>query len=208
MKSGIGYVALIAGIFVCGSALQAQNVTSRSPFMPEGGAAPGAVPTENNPLELRGIVATKNGYLYGIFDPTKRQSYWVRANESGAEFVVRGHDIQNETVSVDFQGRSMTLALKAAKVESLGPVPNPAIANVQNPAAVSRVPPNMPPVALNPTPADEARRLESVAAEVRRRRMLRQAASQQGAQPTTVQPVPMPPQGTPAPQPNPAPQPR
>lgn len=163
---------------------------SPSPFMPEGGAVV-AAPTENAPLELRGIVATKSGYMFGIFDPTKRQSFWVRPNEQGSDFVIRNHDVQNETVTVNYQGRSLTLAMKAAKVESMGPVPSPLVANMQRPAG-----PNQPPVALNPTPADEARRLEGVAAEVRRRRMLRQAAAQGGAipQPGVIQPSVQPPQ--------------
>jgi hypothetical protein len=188
MKPGTALVlsALVVGVSLAATPhLSAQS--SHSPFMPEGGVAV-ATPTENAPLELRGIVATKNGYMFGIFDPTKRQSFWVRPNEQGSDFVVRNHDVQNDTVTVDYQGRSLTLAMKAAKVESMGPVPSPVIANVQRPAG-----PNQPPVALNPTPADEARRLEGVAAEVRRRRMLRQAAAQQGSTPGVIQPSVQPP---------------
>jgi hypothetical protein len=45
-------------------------------------------------------------------------------------------------------------------------------------------------VVTNPTPADEARRLEAVAAEVRRRRAMRQAAAQNQGQPTPVEVAP------------------
>lgn len=165
----------------------AQNLSTRSPFMPEGGPAAGA-PTDNAPLELRGIVATKDGYLFGIYDPAKKQSTWARLNEPGSSFTLRSHDVANETVTVDYQGRSMTLALKTAKVESSGPVPNPAFANLPRPV-------NQPPAVLNPSAADEARRLEGVAAEVRRRRMLRQAASQQSGAPGVQPPAGMPPPG-------------
>ena len=47
------------------------------------------------------------------------------------------------------------------------------------------------PPAFSPTPVDEARRLESVAAEVRRRRALRQSAAQQP--PGLEQPTSLPP---------------
>jgi hypothetical protein len=55
-------------------------------------------------------------------------------------------------------------------------------------------------VVLNPTPADEARRLDAVAAEVQRRRALRDQAAQQNNQGVTAPvaapamgPVPVPP---------------
>lgn len=162
--------AVISGGFV-GNHASAEPPSSRSPFMPEGGGSATAAPTENAPLELRGIVSTKGGYLFGLYDPTKRQSLWVRQNEPGAEFTVRSHDVSSDTVTVDYQGRTLTLALKSAKVESLGPVPNPSMANMPRPPMQ-----NQPQMGMTPSAADEARRLEGVAAEVRRRRMLRQAA--------------------------------
>ncbi len=192
---------VIGGGFSSHSAL-AQASAGRSPFQPEGTAGSVAPPpTIGAPLELRGIVSTKSGFLYGIFDPTKRQSAWVRMNDPGSDFAVRSHDEANDTVTVDFQGRVMTLALKSAKVESMAPLPSPAQVNSH------RAPmPNQPmQPSINPTAADEARRLEGVAAEVRRRRMLRQAAAQnggQGAQPQMHQP-PMP-----TPQPGAQPSPR
>ena len=165
-------LATLAFCVTSSAVVRAQDITRESPF---GGSAtaPAAAPTENAPLELRGIVATTSGYLYGIFDPTKRLSSWVRMNDSGADFVVRAHDESADTITVEFQGRSMTLGLKAAKVESLGPAPVPMQPGPRSNGAA--------PVALNPSPADEARRLEGVAAEVRRRRMLRQQAAQQAA---------------------------
>ena len=187
-------LALAALSVASSTAVCAQGITRESPF---GGtsAAPAAAPTENAPLELRGIVATTAGYMYGIFDPSKRLSSWVRMNDSGSDFVVRSHDEKNETITVEYQGRTLTLGLKAAKVESLGPAPNPMMqANLPRPANA--------PVAMNPSPADEARRLEGVAAEVRRRRMLRQQAAQQAAQNQQGPvPQPVPPGAGPVPQP-------
>jgi hypothetical protein len=200
MRSAIRIALTTWAVAVFASVGRGQELADRSPFLPEGGTV-AAAPTENAPLELRGIVETSGGYLYGIFDPGKRQSSWVRLNDGG-DFAVRSHDVQNDTITVEYQGRSLTLALKAAKVESIGPAPNPVQVNAPRPGFPGG------PVVINPTPADEARRLEGVAAEVRRRRMLRQAAAQQAAQgqpPAIVQPGPQPVQ--PGPQAG-APQPR
>jgi hypothetical protein len=178
--------ALVAAIFLGGFLLTAgateAQLSARSPFMPEGSAG-GAAPTENAPLELRGIISSRSGDLFALYDPSKKQSMWVHLNESGSDFVVRAHDVNNETVTVDYQGRTLTLPLKTAKVETMAAGPNPAQYNNMRPG-------NAPfPAAVNTSPAEEARRLESVAAEVRRRRMLRQAAAQNGQ--------PLPPVGAP-----------
>lgn len=179
--------ALIAG-GVC--ALPAQPVADTDPFKPRNSAQVGGpAPTENAPIELRGIVSTKAGYLYGLYDPSKRQSVWVRKNDPSAEFVVRSHDVGNETVNVDYQGRTMTLALKAAKIETMPNVPNPGMAGPRGPNMVTGQPVAPQPPQMNPSAAQEAARLEAVAAEVRRRRMLRQAAVQNG-QPQPQQAAP------------------
>jgi hypothetical protein len=71
---------------------------------------------------------------------------------------------------VEYQGRTLRLVLKAAKVASAGPVMGVVAGN---PSAVTQS------VVLNPTPADEQRRLDAVAAEVRRRRQEREKAAQE-----------------------------
>ena len=72
-----------------------------------------------------------------------------------------------DRVSVEYQGRILRLDLHTAKVASSGPV-----TNLQNgPAVVTSQ-------TLNPSPADEQKRLDAVAQEVRRRRMERERAMQ------------------------------
>jgi hypothetical protein len=96
-------------------------------------------------------------------------------------------------VTIDYQGRPLTLAQHVAKVASAG-----------NAQAMANLPPSGGPpmpaaitnsVVVNPTPADEQRRLDAVAAEVARRRALREQASQQVNQgglvaPTVIQQQP------------------
>lgn len=109
-------------------------------------------------------------FMFSIYDSAKRMSAWIRANEPGHEFVVRSFDASRDSVTVEYQGRTLTLALKTAKVAS-APANAPPAANGP-PQLVSG------PVVLNPSPADEQRRLEAIAAEVNRRRMIRQQALQ------------------------------
>jgi hypothetical protein len=70
-------------------------------------------------------------------------------------------------VTVDYKGSPVKLTLRTPKVASAGLAGNPAIAS--NPMTLAPV--------LNPTPADEQRRLEAVASEVRRRRLERERAA-------------------------------
>lgn len=149
------------------------------------------------------MMQTAQGVRVRIVDPSRRAGAWLLANERDPsfEFVVKHIDAEHDTVTVDYQGRSLTLAQHVAKVASAGMAPN--FPGMPNPAA------NMPPaiaqsVVVNPTPADEQRRLEAVAAEVARRRQLREQASQQINQgvrvaPQVIQPQPQvqqPAQGT------------
>jgi hypothetical protein len=150
-----------------------------SPFLPAAGSAVETAPTQDAQLELRGIMASGDRTMFSIYDSTRHTSYWTRLNDTGHDFVVRSYDAARDVVTVDYQGRSLTLALKTAKVASAPvnqPQPGPPMLQPQAPQPIGG------PVVLNPTPADEQRRLEAIAAEVNRRRMVRQQALQANRQ--------------------------
>ncbi|MEO7599010.1 MAG: hypothetical protein ABIV50_08765 [Opitutus sp.] len=151
----------------------------KSPFLPPA-AATDTAPTADATLELRGIMASGDSYMFSIYDSTHKSSSWARLNENGHGFVVRSHDATRDSVTVDYQGRTLTLALRTAKVAS-APVNIPQPAPSPNAAAPGPQPIGGP-VVLNPSPADEQRRLEAIAAEVNRRRMIRQQALQASRQ--------------------------
>jgi hypothetical protein len=168
-------LALVAAVPV-----QAQ-LAAKSPFT-SATAPDTAGPTANAPLEFRGYMETSEGVQFRIYDPAKKTGIWVKANERNPdlELTVKQHDLDKETLTVEHQGKPLTLSQRKSKVVSSG---NAALA-VPPPAAAST--PNVLPavtqaVVLNPTPADEQRRLDAVAAEVARRRALRQQAEQQSA---------------------------
>lgn len=163
----------------------AQELAASSPFLPGAGAVAGVV-TENAPLELRGIVGSGAGRLFNIFDPTTKQSRWVGLNEPGSSFTVKVHDEASDTVTLDYAGRSLSLRLPESKITPLALAAAPAPSVVNN---RPRRPDNAeatPGQARELTP-EEAKRLENVAAEVARRRALRNA-TQNGTPPATPAP--------------------
>ena len=168
------------------------QLASKSPFMPPQGAT--NAPTSSAPLQFAGYMDTRDGRIFRIHDPAKKASTWIKLNEKHPDFdvLVKQHDDSQNTLVVEHQGKTLTLAQRQPKIVSGGsagqalppPPPSPVASNV--PPAVTQA------VVLNPTPADEQRRLEAVAAEVARRRALREQATQQGGQ--TPQVAPQPPQ--------------
>ena len=186
----VGVFALVVG---GGPGRLTAQTASRSPFMPAGSAA-ATTPTAGAPLEFRASLDMGDGLQFRLFDPAKKAGVWVRLNERSSDFevVAKEYNDEQKTLTVEHQGRALKLALRVAKVVSAG-----SAAGMMPPPPVAPPPPsNVAPavtqsVVLNPTPADEQRRLEAVATEVARRRAMREQATQQISQGA-------PPQGTPA----------
>ena len=169
---GIWAATAAVAALACAGVLRA-DLAPTSPFLPANAAAAAAAAAgPSGPIELRGMMASSEGTSFCIYDTAKKKDFWVGLNETGHDFVVKEADSASDAVTVDYQGRSLHLALKTAKVESSGPAsaatgaPRPGPGN--NPLAST--------VVVNPTPADEQRRLDAVAQEVRRRRMEREKA--------------------------------
>lgn len=160
-----------------GTARAADSAASSSPFLPPS-AQTAAAPTQDATLELRGIIAEGDATMFSIYDATHHISFWTKLDEKGHPFVVRSYDAQRDAVTVEYQGRTLNLALRTAKVASAPATPHLVASSPPAPAPQ----PIGGPVVLNPTPADEQRRLEAIAAEVNRRRMIRQQALQANRQ--------------------------
>lgn len=163
-----------------------------SPFLPTAGAGRKAAAGATGPLELRSVVFDRGAYLFSLYDQGSRQSAWVRLNESGYPFVARSFNRERDTLTVDYQGRSVVLDLLPAKmaiangpgVPSAPPAlpnaaqsvaPQPAAAPATNGAApaANNPAPNAPPAAsaaITAPNAAEAQRLQNLADETRRRR--------------------------------------
>jgi len=182
----------------------AAQLASKSPFLPPQPSG-GAAPTAGAPLEFRGTMETPDGgKQVRIVDPARKSGAWLKVGERDAtlDVTVKQYDEAHDTVTLEHEGKPLTLAEHVARVASAGvaqqmPMPMPAPNAPPMPAAVTNS------VVLNPTPAQEQARLEAVAAEVARRRALREQAAQQinqGVQPqiTVPQPQAQPPRSYPA----------
>src|ERR1035441_11038238 len=129
------------------------DLAPSSPFLPAEPAAGGAQAGPAGPVELRGIMSTSQGAAYCIYATAKKTSAWVGLSEGGHDFVVKSADPASDSVTVDFQGRSIRLVLRTAKVASAGA--GGGGVGPGGPAAAS-------PAVGNPTTGQAHRRLEAV----------------------------------------------
>jgi hypothetical protein len=191
-------LAWLLGLAGSISAQAQSGLTTESPFLPAG--APAGAATENAVLEFRGVMVTSQGPVFLIVDPTNstKKGVWVKLNETGRDFSVKNYDTQSDTVAVDYRGRLLPLSLAKSKVGSSG-VPMLPMAGT-TPGGQPPIAGPISPVVLNPTQADETRRLEAVTQEVLRRRQLRQqAAAAPGGPQVPPSPSPMQPASQPRP---------
>jgi hypothetical protein len=170
MTMSVRHLGFLAGLGLAfGPALRADApLASTSPFLPPDSAGATAA-AENTPLELRGILVDGGGYRFSIYDPARHTGQWVRLNEPGHDFTVRAHDVARDTVTLDFQGRTLTLPLHAAKVVGVA-VTEPTSGPVPNSTAF---PSGAGPLPKPPTP-EEAARYSRAMDEINRRRAARE----------------------------------
>lgn len=202
MTTSFRPLGLLAALALGVVARAGTSLAPTSPFAPPDGAT--AVAGENQPLELRGILMDGGGYRFSIYNPGKKTGQWVRLNESGNDFTVRAHDAARDTVTLDYQGRTLTLPLHNAKVVGMTVNTEPVASSSTGPAPglgprPTGGPPGMGPQYKPPTP-EETARFNRAVEEINRRRALRG----KGADPNSM-PVPMP--GQPGASSGPVPQP-
>lgn len=147
------------------AAVSLDGLVTNSPFLPQQAVNAAPVVTENAAVEFRGFITTKDGVLFGLYDRARNIGAWVRESDKNGEFTVNSYDAAGELVTVSYQGQSYTLPLSTARIAAA----SPSVA----PARPAGQPSTVQPVVAQPS---DATRLEAVAAEVRRRRALRQAA--------------------------------
>lgn len=176
-------LSLILPALCLGFAVPLAAQGSTSPFLPAGAAAAG--PNGSTPggaIELRGEMSTPAGMQYCIYDTAKKISTWVGLNERGNAFVVVRADLARDTVSVMYQGRTLNLPLHDSKVASSGLAVAPNAMMGGNAAMAPG----------QGAPPDDAQKIQAIAAEVARRRMLREQEIQKGNAQGGLPPPPSP----------------
>jgi hypothetical protein len=178
-SGGSSAVLSASAAFLLAAGSLRADLAPASPFLPANAAATGMTSGPAGPIELRGLMSTPSGIAYCIYDTAKKKDVWVGLNETGYDFVVKSADAASDSVSVQYQGRSLKLTLRSAKVASAGAA-----------GIALATPPQGGPVALNPSPADEQKRLDAVAQEVRRRKQEREKAVLDAQNGVTTPPAP------------------
>jgi hypothetical protein len=136
-----------------------QTLLTRPPFAPTATLVDAAA--AGGGLEFRGVIVDGGETFFSIFESAKRAALWVGLNEPGNPFTVQSYDSSRETVTVEYQGRTLALTLKQSSIQA-AEIPAPAVPAAQpEPAAGAAV------------PADVAERNARITEEIRRRRALR-----------------------------------
>lgn len=146
------------------------SLVSNSPFNPVASTTAG--PVAETALEFRGVLMDGGEYFFSLYDPSTRTSMWVGLKEPGNPFTVQSYDAAKGLAQVEYRSRTLSLALKQAKVVALAGNPSAGVPSAGTPPVVAP--------AANPT---EATRLAAVAEEIRRRRALRTQANQAADKP-------------------------
>ena len=171
------------------------SLLQNSPFQGSTSAQTG--PRAETPLEFRGMFVDRGEQFFSLYETSSRSSQWVGLNEPGRPFKVQAFDGDKSAVTVEYQGRTLTLPLKQAKIVALppmqprpaGPAPGEGGPQPTNVAGAGGPVPMPTAGAQGPVMAtsEEAARLSAVAEEIRRRRALRQQQNTPNAAPAQGQ---------------------
>lgn len=167
----LGCLLLLAG------RAQAQ-LPVNSPFQPLPSSTASAAAPEST-LKYGGYIRTSEGAQYRFTDSTRKAAAFVKMNQrdDALGVTVRRHDPESQTVTVEYQGRTQTLAEPKAKIVSAGASPAPLPVPLPRPVAPSASAPS--PAATQSVSAasntsEEQRRLETVVADIQARRLARE----------------------------------
>ena len=130
-------------------------------------------------LELRGVLVEGREIWFNLYNGETKESAWVQKGEKMTAYVVKDYDGAKEALTLEFQQRSISVALKQSKMQLLatshrGPT---AVASRGGASPL----PAMAAMASPPPPASESKRLEQVAIGVRQQREQRKKQVSQAA---------------------------
>lgn len=168
---------VFAGVLLLAVGVARAQLASSSPFMPPKASTGAAAPTAEAPLEFRGVAELTGGPAFRIVESARKSGAWVRLNERDADLgvTVKQHDPARDTVTVEQNGRTFTLALRQSKVTSAGaPMP-----------ATAMIPPQMQVPTIGamaqsaPAAPIQQSQMDAITAAVAQRRAMREQAAQQ-----------------------------
>lgn len=188
MDHPIRVLRLLAALLLCaatGIRLAASSLLENSPFVPAAGPAAATVAEEKSQLELCSIVRIGDEIEFNLYDSAAKKSTWAKLGESGHDFLIKAYDAQGSTITIDFQGRTLSLPLRQAKIGtmSMASLPQPPMPAGPRPAAMPTI--AMPPGRSNqtagsagpsaPRPTLTPEQVRTLEAAVQQRRAMRNA---------------------------------
>lgn len=149
------------------------QIAFKSPFLPPSPATAAAI--DVLPLEFQAMMQTEDGMLYRVYHASRKTGTWAKTRERDAALgvLVKRYDAERMALTVEYEGRSLTLPENKFTIVSTGaPVAPTGSSGPAVPQAIVR----------NGTPgsaaaAQEQSRLEATAAEIAKRRVLREQMS-------------------------------
>ncbi len=153
------------------------GLVTNSPF---GSARSGTVAGNNgnDPLEFRSVSEEGASKFFSIYDTNTHRSTWVELNDPVNGFSVKSYDAAKESITVDYQGKALTLAIKRAApaVQVFQPPAQPTSQPLPN-GVVQQPGLNQPGQVSPGVPsAVDQQRIQQIQEEIRRRRALRSQA--------------------------------
>ena len=125
---------------------------------------------QSHPLEFKGILVENGTTYFSIHDPETTRSAWAQLHEkTKLDFEVLAYNPSHRQITVNHRGTEIKLVLPA-----IGQQQDRATTRNQNALMA-----NTNTVAKPPLPTNEATRLSNIAAEIKRRRALRQQQIEQ-----------------------------
>jgi hypothetical protein len=105
----------LAILLLASGAGHAQSPAS-SPFLPPSAARPAAATTGETPLEFQGVATLGGHLLFRVRDPVRKTGEWLALGQPGGGFIVQRYDPATDSITVEHDGRRVTLTLPKTKV--------------------------------------------------------------------------------------------
>ena len=168
-------VIRLAGASATPEKANLNGLVTNSPF---GSAKTGAAGgnTNGEPFEFRSYLEENGSKFFSIYDTATHRSTWVEINDPVNGFAVKSYDAAKENITIDYQGKVMTLGIKRAP--PVAQVMQQPIQPMPGPNGMMQPPTNQPGQVgpTGPTAVDQ-QRIQQIQEEIRRRRALRSQAA-------------------------------
>ncbi len=176
----VAFLCAVAVLRLAGAAAPAVGVTapdkmsgllSNSPFG-TGKAGATNASASGEAFEFRSVFEEGGSKFFSIYETSTRKSNWVELNDPVNGFSVKTYDATKESITLDYQGRSLTLAIKRAPAVAQVMQPQPQPPQMQ-PGVNGGMPTITNPASPGVPTAIDQQRIQQIQEEIRRRRALR-----------------------------------